>query len=172
MTNRQIIIVGFMGCGKTTVACSVGRKLNCAVIDLDDFITSSEGRSPAEIIEKEGENSFREIETRMLAEVLTQNSAIVIAAGGGVWTVGENRRLIAKHEALTIWLDAPFELCWNRIQLKRERRPLAPSMEVAERLYREREPIYELAEMRIPVAEMDSAEEIAIRVVEGLATNR
>ena len=75
----------------------MGRKLNCAVIDLDDFITSSEGRSPAEIIEQDGENSFREIETQMLREVLSNNSRVVIAAGGGVWTIGENRRLIAKR---------------------------------------------------------------------------
>jgi shikimate kinase len=172
MTKQQIIVVGFMGSGKTTVACQVGRKLNCAVIDLDDYITSSEGRSPAEIIEQDGENSFREIETQMLREVLSNNSPVVIAAGGGVWTIGENRRLIAKEGALTVWLDAPFELCWSRIKVNREMRPLAPSMQTADRLYRERRPIYELADIRVPVAENDSAEEIAVRVVDGLGTNR
>jgi shikimate kinase len=164
MTKEQIIIVGYMGSGKTTVACEVGRKLNWTVIDLDDYITSSEGRSPAEIIEQDGENSFREIETERLAEVLSNNSRVVVAAGGGAWTIGENRRLIAKQGALTIWLDAPFELCWNRIKVNREIRPLAPSMQLAERLYHERGPIYELADIRIPVAENDSAEEIAVGV--------
>jgi shikimate kinase len=172
MTNQQIIIVGFMGSGKTTVAWEVGQRLNWAVIDLDDFITSSEGRSPAEIIEQDGENSFREIETQVLGKVLSNNSRVVIAAGGGVWTVGENRRLIAKQGALTVWLDAPFELCWDRIQVKREMRPLAPSEEVAKRLYRDRRPVYESADLRIPVAENDSVEEIAERIVDGLATNR
>ena len=172
MTKEQIIIVGFMGSGKTTVACELGRKLNWAVIDLDDHISCSEGRNPAEIIEEDGENSFREIETQMLAAVLSNNPRVVIAAGGGAWTVGENRRLIAKQGALTIWLDAPFELCWSRIKVSREIRPLAPSKEAAQRLYQERRPVYESADLRIPVAENDSAEEIAERVVDGLATNR
>ena len=172
MTKQQIIIVGFMGSGKTTVACEVGRKLNCPVIDLDDYIASNEGRSPAEIIEQDSEKSFREIETQILSEVLSQNSPVVIAAGGGVWTIGENRRLIAKQGALTIWLDAPFELCWNRIKVNRKIRPLAPSEEAAKRLYHERWPLYELADMRTVVTENESAEEIAERIVDGLATNR
>jgi len=172
MTKEQIILVGFMGSGKTTVACEVGRKLNWAVIDLDDHISSSKGRNPAEIIEQDGENSFRDIETQMLAGVLSNNPRVVIAAGGGAWTVGENRRLIAKQDALTIWLDAPFELCWSRIKVSPEIRPLAPSKEAAQRLYQERRPVYESADLRIPVAENDSAEEIAERVVNGLATNR
>ena len=46
--NRRIVIVGFMGSGKTTVAAALGRKLGCQVTDLDSFITEREGRSPAE----------------------------------------------------------------------------------------------------------------------------
>src|SRR6185369_1447859 len=109
MTNQQLIIVGFMGSGKTTVAREVARRLNRAMIDLDDFIRTSTGRSPAEIIQQDGEPGFREIETRLLDEALQQNSAAVIAAGGGAWTIPENRRLISKLGARTVWLDAPFE---------------------------------------------------------------
>src|SRR6185369_16626495 len=96
MTNQQLIIVGFMGSGKTTVARELARRLNRAVIDLDDFITTSAGRSPAEIIQKDGEPGFREIETRLLDEVLRHNPDAIIAAGGGAWTIPENRRLISK----------------------------------------------------------------------------
>jgi shikimate kinase len=170
MTNQQIIIVGFMGSGKTTVAHELGRQLNYLVIDLDESISSNEGRSAAEIIQREGENSFRRIETQMLERVLTQNSPIVIATGGGAWTIAENRRLIAERKARAVWLDAPFELCWNRIEDKRELRPLAPSMQAAEKLYRERRSVYELADMRISVAENDSAEEIASRSIGRLKT--
>jgi shikimate kinase len=167
MTKQQIIIVGFMGSGKTTVAHEIGRKLNRAVIDLDDFVTSNTGRSPAEIIQQDGEKTFREIETQLLVQVLNENPAVVVAAGGGAWTIAENRRLTAERRALTIWLDPPFELCWKRIQINRELRPLAPSEEAAKRLYHERRPVYESADLRIPVAESDSAEEIAETVVDG-----
>jgi len=165
MTNQQLIIVGFMGSGKTTVAREVARRLKRAVIDLDDFITISAGRSPAEIIQQDGEPGFREIETRWLDEVLQQNPAAIIAAGGGAWTTLQNRRLISNVEARTVWLDAPFELCWKRIQSNDATRPLAPSMEAAERLYQTRLPVYELAELRITIGEGDGVEEIAARIV-------
>ena len=170
MTNQQIIIVGFMGSGKTTLAQEVGRLLSYPVIDLDESITSSEGRSAAEIIQQDGENSFRKCETQMLDKVLTEHSRVVIAAGGGAWTIAENRRLIAESGALTVWLDTPFELCWSRIEVKRETRPLAPSKQAAEKLYRERRSAYELAELRIAVAENESTEEIADRLIHCLTT--
>jgi shikimate kinase len=165
MTNQQLIIVGFMGSGKTTVAREVARRLNHAVVDLDDSITISTGRSPAEIIRQDGEPGFREIETRLLGKVLEQNSAAVIAAGGGAWTTPQNRRLISKVGARTVWLDTPFELCWKRLQSNEETRPLAPSLQAAEQLYQNRRPIYELADLRITVAEDDSVDEIAGRIV-------
>lgn len=81
MTN-QIIIIGFMGTGKTTVAFELARKLNCRAIDLDDLITQREKRSPKEIIQQDGEAAFRSIETQMLREALMA-SARVVAVGGG-----------------------------------------------------------------------------------------
>jgi shikimate kinase len=171
MGHQPIIIVGFMGSGKTTVAFEVGRKLNLMVVDLDDLITRVKGRTPAEIIEKDGEDSFREVETQMLRDVLAEKSPVVIAAGGGAWTIAQNRRLIGDHEGRTLWLDAPFELCWKRIQANRELRPLARSLQEAQRLYEERRPIYQLADLRIPVADNDSAAEIAERLIDGLTIN-
>lgn len=164
MTN-QIIIIGFMGTGKTTVARELALRLNCLVVDLDELITNNEGRSPKEIIEQDGENKFREIETQMLREVLIEGAARIVAVGGGAWTTAQNRKLIADHEAFTVWLDAPFELCWRRIEAGHQARPLARSRELAEKLYGERRSSYELADARITVAENDSAEEIATRVV-------
>lgn len=162
MTN-QIIIIGFMGTGKTTVALELARKLNCRAIDLDDLITQREKRSPKEIIQQDGEAAFRSIETQMLREALMA-SARVVAVGGGAWTIAENRKLIAAHGALSVWLDAPFELCWKRIEAGCEARPLARSREIAAKLYSERHPLYELADSRIDVYENESVEEIAMKV--------
>ena len=153
-----------MGTGKTTVARELGRKLNCLAVDLDELITKHEGRSPNEIIDQDGENKFREIETQTLLEVLGEEAARIISVGGGAWTIAANRQMIAKRGALTVWLDAPFELCWKRIEAGREARPLARSRELAERLYYERRPVYELAGARILVSESESATEIATKV--------
>jgi shikimate kinase len=84
--------------------------------------------------------------------------------GGGAWTIAANRQLIADRGAFTVWLDANFELCWKRIESGSEIRPLAPSREIAKRLFGERRPVYELADARVTVAEGDSAAEIASKV--------
>jgi len=164
MTSQQIVIIGFMGSGKTTVAIELARKLNCHVLDLDDLITQSEKRSPKEIIQQDGEQAFRTIETETLRQVLAEASARVVAVGGGAWTIEENRRLIAEHGAFTIWLDAPFALCWRRIEAGLQERPLARSREMAQALYTARQPIYELTDIRIPVRENESSAEIATKV--------
>lgn len=156
-----------MGTGKTAVAQELGRKLKCLAVDLDELITRHEGRSPNEIIDQDGENKFREIETQMLRQILGE-SARVIALGGGAWTIVENRQLIAEYGVFTVWLDAPFELCWKRIETDREARPLARSREKAERLYRERRPVYELVGVRIPVSESESVAEIATKVSDAI----
>lgn len=164
MNYQQIVIVGFMGTGKTTVAFGLARKLNCRAIDLDDLIAQRETRDPRQIIEQDGEKAFRRIETKMLHEVLKEASARVLAVGGGAWTIAENREMIKKHGAFTVWLDASFELCWKRIETGRAARPLARSREMAQTLYATRRPIYALADARIPVYENESAEEIATKV--------
>jgi len=168
MTNQQIIIIGFMGTGKTTVAYSVARLLNRRAIDLDNLITQRENRTPREIIEQEGEKTFRKIETQTLREVLLEATECVIAIGGGGWTIAENRKLIAKHGALAVWLDSSFDLCWKRIEAGREARPLARSRALAAALYVARRPVYELAAAKIPVYENENVEAVAQKVAQAV----
>ena len=150
--NRRIVILGFMGCGKTTVGTELARQLECRFIDLDSFITESQGRSPAEIIEQDSEPAFRQIESLALAEVLKDRDARVIALGGGTWSVPANRTLIALHDCLTVWLDAPFEVCWQRIiDSSKTVRPLAPDRETAKARFESRRDDYSLAERKIPI---------------------
>ncbi|MGH9881609.1 MAG: shikimate kinase, partial [Pyrinomonadaceae bacterium] len=113
--QQPIVLTGFMSSGKTTVAAALGRRLACSVIDLDDVVTAAEGRTPREIIEQNGEDAFREAETRLLQEILKAENATVIALGGGAWIVGRNRELIGRNDGVSVWLDAPFEVCWKRI---------------------------------------------------------
>ena len=143
---KQIVIVGFMGSGKTTVARALASRLGYEVLDLDELITERLGRSPAKIIEEEGEQEFRKIETRVLRELMNDGRSRVIALGGGAWTMLENRQVISQCDARAVWLDAPFALCWKRIETSGEQRPLAPSQAAAEKLFQDRVPIYELAE--------------------------
>jgi shikimate kinase len=163
-TKAQIVMVGFMGSGKTSVARALSLELPAVFIDLDDWITRTYGREPRMLIEQDGENRFRELETKALVEVLDGDDRRVIAAGGGTWTFECNRQLIKAGGAFTIWLDAPFELCWRRIEAGGESRPLARSREEAARLFDARRPLYALADTRILVAG-ENPETIAARIV-------
>jgi len=155
-----------MGCGKTSVAKALAGQIDSDFIDLDSFITERCGKSPAELIQQNGEQAFREIETSALREVLTLDDAQVIALGGGAWTIEENRALVESHGYLAVWLDAPFELCWSRIQSGDTVRPLAPDREAAQGLYQSRRQTYELASLKLAVDEPDSPESIARRILQ------
>ena len=164
--NRRIVILGFMACGKTTVAKELAQQLECDFVDLDSFITERHGRSPAEIINEDGEDSFRELETLALRDVLQQNDVRVIALGGGAWTVPANRTLAGLHDCVTVWLDAPFDLCWQRITESNETvRPLAPDHAKALGRYEARRAAYALAEHRIVISASDDQETIASQIM-------
>lgn len=165
---RRIIITGFMCAGKTTVARALAARLDCASLDTDAAIVARARRSIEAIIEAEGEARFREIETSVLRDVLENREARVIALGGGTWTLAENRAAIAAHDCLTVWLDAPFALCWQRIAAARDTpsaRPLARNQEQARALYAARRDAYSLAAWRVQAGEARSAEDMAAEIV-------
>src|SRR5436190_7551298 len=162
MNERRIVILGFMGCGKTTVAKELARQLQANSVDLDSFVSEQEGRPPAEIIAADGEPAFREIETRALNEVLTNSGAQVISLGGGTWTVPANRTLIALHDCATVWLDVSFDLCWQRIVESHDNlRPLAPDHGNALRRFAARRADYALAEHCIEISTSDNQQTVA-----------
>jgi len=165
---KRIVILGFMACGKTTVARELARQCECAFVDLDSFITEHYGRSPAEIIQQDGEEKFRETETLALRDVLQNKEVSIIALGGGTWTIPANRTLIALHDCETVWLDAPFELCWQRIDASKLIRPLASDLEMTRSRYELRRAEYAQADRRIEVRLADSPFGIAEQIAKGI----
>ncbi|PYS52995.1 MAG: shikimate kinase [Acidobacteria bacterium] len=168
MSARPILITGFMAAGKTTVAASLVRRLSCSMIDLDEFIRARKGRTPQEIIDEDGVERFREIEREALRDALETEHTRVIALGGGAWTIPTNRALIKEHNGFTVWLDAPFELCWRRLESEGNTRPFARDFNDALKLYDERRAVYEQAEFHIKVEDKDP-ETIAEEIAEALA---
>jgi len=167
----KLVITGFMGCGKTRLARALAKRLNLELIDLDHRITKREGRSPAQLINEEGETSFRSIESNVLQEVLASSDHCVIALGGGAWIEERNRDLLEQHSFTSIWLDAPFEVCWGRIKASDEERPLGKTREDAQARYDRRRPIYALARVHIPVRAEEDLEARLSRIQDRLATD-
>ncbi|NLD73170.1 MAG: dephospho-CoA kinase, partial [Chloroflexi bacterium] len=106
--QRNIIITGFMGTGKSVVARAVAERLGRPLVDMDAVIAERAGKSIPEVFSQHGEATFRHYE-RLLCEELAQQRGLVIATGGGALVDAENRRLLGSG-GLLICLDcAPEE---------------------------------------------------------------
>ncbi len=162
----RIVLTGFMCAGKTTVARALAARLRCPMIDTDALILERTGRTVEAIIDEDGEPRFRQIETETLRALLADDAGthVVVALGGGAWTIAENRALIDAHGCHTVWLDAPFELCWRRITESVEARPLARERAAAHALYDARRAVYELASLRVEIDGAQSAEDTAAEI--------
>lgn len=145
-----IYLVGFMGCGKSTVGRLLAERLGWTFADLDEEIQRRSGVSIAEIFEREGEARFREMESEALAEQLRLaqiGRARVIALGGGAFAESRNRDRI-ERDGVSIWLECPIEVLWQRVEAE-SHRPLAQDRGDFERLYRDRAPHYQCADFTV-----------------------
>jgi shikimate kinase len=176
ISNPQppIFLLGFMASGKSTVGPALAGRLDRQFIDLDIVIEDKAGCSIAELIEREGEQRFREIEAESLREAAS-HAGTIIAPGGGAITREENRELMSSL-GITVWLDAPFELCWRRIQEDGATRPLAPNEASARARYEQRAPLYRQALIHIPINEShapgDISETIFGKLIESVGFDR
>ncbi len=162
MKGGRVVVTGFMAAGKTTVGRALARLLGCDFRDLDDVVAAREGRTPRQLIDGEGERAFRDAETRALRDALAGDAPSVVALGGGAWTLERNRALVRERGFASVWLDAPFELCWQRIaEGGADERPFARDPARARALYEERRSAYALADLRLHVAHGRGAEELA-----------
>lgn len=107
-----VILLGFMGAGKTTVASC----LNKPLYDMDTIIEGKIGMSIAEYFAKEGEPAFRKLESDTLEELLGLEGDIVISTGGGVVISEKNRELLRANRKYNVLLAASFEVLYERIQ--------------------------------------------------------
>lgn len=120
-----VVLVGFMGAGKTVVGWHLARRLGARFHDLDQVIEQRAGCPIAEIFQTAGEAAFREQERLLLAEFLGwPDRPAVLATGGGVVEDPANRQALREH-GTTIFLDPPFRALLGRIRLAGPGRPLA-----------------------------------------------
>ncbi|HVF41853.1 MAG TPA: shikimate kinase [Pyrinomonadaceae bacterium] len=166
---RRVLLTGFMGAGKTTVARALAGVLGARSADLDDLVAAREGRTARRLIDEDGEPFFRDAETRALEEALGDEGVRVIATGGGALTFERNRALAEAYNCLTVWLDAPFGLCWRRAQTEDDSRPFARDESKARELYERRRAAYALAALRVRVEPDSTPEQLAREIAHALA---
>lgn len=162
----RICLIGFMGAGKTMTAQVLAEELTGADwIDLDEFIEVRENRHIGQMIENLGENAFREIETDALREVIKLEGNMILALGGGTWTIEENREVIEAANYIPVWLDASFELCWKRISEAKENRPLARLKTKTQQLFSSRRKIYQTAKIKVKVSKDKTPGDVALGIL-------
>jgi shikimate kinase len=120
--KENIAIIGFMGSGKTTVGEILAKKLGWSFFDLDRIIELSENRKIAEIFNRDGEDYFRDLESKIIRKTISNNKNCVFACGGGVVLKGENMRAIGNKCHIAYLMVSPREAA-NRLK-KTTDRPL------------------------------------------------
>tara|TARA_Y100000590_G_scaffold347350_1_gene397914 strand:+ start:3204 stop:3713 length:510 start_codon:yes stop_codon:yes gene_type:complete len=147
--KKNLVLLGMMAVGKTTLAKIVAKNQNMQFIDIDKNIEKKNSMKIREIFEKKGENYFRTQEEKEVLESLKKNNC-VIALGGGAFINQKIRENVLKN-TISIWLDANIKLLSERTR-RNQKRPLLKqgnSEKILKKLYEERKKIYKLANHKI-----------------------
>jgi shikimate kinase len=163
---RAVVLVGFMGAGKSSVGAALSRKLGWPFEDLDTRIQAREQRSIEQIFRQSGEAVFRQLEHAALRSLVEElgASAKVVALGGGAFAQANNAGLVKEAGWSTIFLDAPVDELFHRCQQQQLERPLRGDVQEFHRLYEIRRPCYLKAGLRIETAGKD-VEEVAAEAI-------
>jgi len=152
-----VVLVGFMGAGKSSVGAALSRKLGWPFDDLDERIQAREQRSIEQIFRQSGEAVFRQLEHEALCSLVNEagTSPRIVALGGGAFAQANNAALLEEAGWSSIFLDAPVDELFRRCREQNLERPLRGNVTEFHRLYEDRRPCYLKAGLRIETAGKD-----------------
>ncbi len=157
----RIVLVGFMGAGKSTIGKKLARRLEYRFEDLDRRIEARTGRTVAAIFQEDGEPAFRKLELEE-ARAVGSLTGVVVAAGGGAFAQEETRKAL-QDGAVTVWLQCSLEQALRRVPADGSR-PLAGNREIMRALLAEREPSYRRADVAVETSRR-TPREVVERIV-------
>ena len=121
--KKNIILIGYMGCGKTTVGKSLAKLESAIFLDTDERIEEKQGRTISEIFAQDSEKGFRDMETAYLKELLRlKREGMIVSTGGGMPVREENRQLL-RELGYVVYLKASAETIYERVK-EDTKRPL------------------------------------------------
>lgn len=136
-----VFLCGFMGCGKSTIGRLAAKKLGCGFCDTDDLIVRTLDMTIPEIFAQKGEPFFRKTEAEIVKSLCGKTT--VAACGGGAMLNPDTAKAAKESGSAVIFLDVPFEMCYERIK-DDTNRPIVmnSTKEELEKLYNDRRNIY------------------------------
>lgn len=165
--GRSIVMVGLMGCGKSSVGKRLANKLGLPFIDADEEIERVAQKSINEIFSDHGETFFRDRESKVIARLLASGPQ-VLATGGGAFINPQTRAKI-KENGISVWLRAELPVLMRRVA-KRDTRPLlrdADPEAVMRKLMDDRYPVYAMADLTVDSREVPH-DSIVTEIIENL----
>ena len=121
---KKIILLGYMGCGKSTIAQKLSGMISTPYIDLDDYIEKKTKMSIKAIFESKGEIHFRKLERFYFIELLNSPEEIIIGLGGWTPCYANNHELLLGDNVVSIYLKASIDTLFNRLVANKSKRPL------------------------------------------------
>lgn len=121
---RKIILLGYMGCGKSTIAKTLSKIIRMPFVDLDEYIEKKTNLSINAIFEKHGEIYFRKVEHEAFLELLNSSETMIIGLGGGTPCYANNHELLKGENVVSIYLKASIDTLFNRLSANKSKRPL------------------------------------------------
>lgn len=164
----NVALIGYRGCGKTTIGRKLADRLWRKLFDVDDLIVQKAGKSIKEIFEQEGEGHFRNLETEVLGEVL-KTPDVILGLGGGTVMRPENQQMLKQAGGRIIYLRCDPEELFRRIQAdpnSAANRPnltaLGGGIEEIRLKLTEREPVYrQVMDAELDVTRMSPDDAVA-----------
>lgn len=169
--KNNIMLIGFMGTGKSTVSRQLSKTTGRKEIDLDKYIEEYMGINIPDIFAKYGEDKFRDIETECLKKVVSEEDAI-ISCGGGIVIRSENDNIM-KENGTIVLLTAKPENIYDRVKNSTNRPVLNGNMNVEyiAGLLEKREPMYYRAAQLIISTDDKNVEEISREILDKIKKN-
>ena len=155
--SMNIVLLGYMGCGKSTIGRRLAERLKLRFFDLDELIEEQEGQQISELFASKGELYFRKTEAEVLRSFVAEKDNFVLALGGGTPCYANNMDFLLEQHLKTVYLKVQLKTLVERLRDQKEQRPLISSLNeseltefIAKHLF-ERRFYYEKAALHYPV---------------------
>lgn len=168
-TPAQIVLLGFMGAGKSTVGPLLAELLGWQFFDADAVLESREGCTIAELFSRDGEAAFRQLEESTVADLLTLDRTVIALGGGAIESSSTRSLLTSRPNLYTAFLDGSLEILLERCHHSQTVRPLLQDREGIESRYAKRLPHYRSATITVSTEGLTPlmiAREISARVTQ------